>query len=132
MTTVNDIPEIEFDPTISFTTAPQGNQYTYVAGGTIYTPTGAYYTLTDTTITFTATVAFTDPGRQVIEYHWDFGDGVNGWGNPATHIYKGNSKHAQAVLRVTDDRGRQYYARKQMYIVLNANEPLTDEISLLL
>lgn len=106
------------NPAVSFTTSPQGAQYSYVAGVTTYNPIGAYYTAVNTTITFTAAVTFYDAARSVVEYYWDFGDGISGWGSPATHVYKTGvvNKHVQAVLRVTDDLGRQYFNRKQMYL----------------
>lgn len=100
------------DPEVSFTTSPQESQFTYTVGSTTYSPAGAYWSMVNGTITFTATFA----GATVIEYHWDFGDGVEGWGNPVTHIYEIPNQHIQAVLRVTDTLGRRFYTRKQMYL----------------
>jgi PKD repeat protein len=52
----------------------------------------------------------------VTEYFWDFGDGVKGYGNPITHTYKLSGISPQAVLRVTDNYGRRWFCRQQIYL----------------
>jgi len=90
--------------------------YSYAVGSETYT-TDYDYTPINTEITFTATASVSD--ATILEYHWDFGDGIEGWGSPATHQYSTwiNSHYSvQAVLRIRDSRGRQLYARKQVYL----------------
>jgi len=95
--------------------------FTYAAGVNTYV-TDSYYTPINTEITFTATASVSD--ADIVEYKWDFGDGTEGWGNPATHEYStwiddgyGSYQYSvQAVLRVRDSLGRKFYARQQIYL----------------
>lgn len=98
---------------VSFTTSPLGATLTYAAGSSTYV-TNANYTSAATAITFTPKVFISD--ADPIEYEWDFGDGIKGWGTSPTHQYK-NEMQCQAVLCVTDSLGRKHYARRAMYIV---------------
>ncbi|NJN95754.1 MAG: PKD domain-containing protein [Anaerolineales bacterium] len=45
-----------------------------------------------------------DPGADVLTYAWDFGDGQNGSGESASHVYDDNGVYS-ATLTVTDDSG---------------------------
>lgn len=99
---------------ISFVTAPDaGSNVTYAVGASTYVTT-AKYTHTGAPITFTPNVSISD--ADPVEYHWDFGDGVEGWGVSPQHEYK-NAMQCQAVLCVTDSLGRKHYARRAMYLV---------------
>jgi hypothetical protein len=114
---INVIPTPQAGVVLSIATAPTGATYTYTAGTVTYTTTEKY-TATNTLITFTATVALPNvpAGLAIIEYYWDFGDGNFSYGNPATHTYKLSGLSPQAVLRVTDNYGRQWFCRKQIYL----------------
>jgi PKD repeat protein len=50
------------------------------------------------TVTFKATIT---GGRTPYEYNWDFGDGIQGGGNPVTHAYS-KMAHYKVTLVVTD------------------------------
>lgn len=69
-------------------------------------------------LTFTASLVTEDASGRltVIEYRWDFGDGVFGYGNGATHTYKLANFSAATILRVTDSRNHQWFTRQQMYL----------------
>lgn len=115
--TINAIRVPDPDVAVSFVTSPVGATYTYTAG-TVTFVTTEKYTAVNTSITFTATVTLpsTPPSLAVVEYYWDFGDGTFGYGNGATHTYTIANQNCQAVLRVTDNYGRHWFCRKQIYL----------------
>lgn len=90
---------------------------TYVFNSVNY-PAAAHNTL----LTFTATTTIDSQGNDfggpltIVEYRWDFGDGVFGYGNGATHTYNQPYFNARTALRVTDSKGRFWYCRAQMYL----------------
>jgi hypothetical protein len=104
---------------LSFAWTPE-HTYTYTApnGQVITAPSAAVNTM----LTFTATTRISNQGNDItgnltiIEYRWDFGDGVVGYGNPVGHTYKITNFQAQAALRVTDSKGRQWFTRAQLYL----------------
>lgn len=102
---------------LSFTWTPAGTEtYTAPNGLVLSAPSAAANTL----LTFTAAVTIdgsdlTGP-LTITEYRWDFGDGVYGYGNGATHSYKLANFQAATKLRVTDSKGRQWFTRGQMYL----------------
>ena len=98
-------------PEVSFSVAPEGSAFIYVAGTSTYT-TSAKYTAINTEITFTASITGTVP----VTYEWDFGDGEKAWGNPVVHTYIVENPKCQSVLKVTDALGKSYYTRRQMYL----------------
>jgi hypothetical protein len=105
----------------SFDFVPKGAVFTYVAGQNSYVPVdGAgnfyYYVSTGNAVTFTASVAIPSGDISILEYYWDFGDGGTGYGSPVAHTYKAGNLNIQCVLRVTDNYGRRFYFRKQMYV----------------
>ncbi|MBI5000267.1 MAG: PKD domain-containing protein [Euryarchaeota archaeon] len=59
------------------------------------------YIEVDDTITFDATKSY-DPEGKDINYFWDFGDGYNGNGAKANHIYSTEGNYS-VILNVTDD-----------------------------
>lgn len=73
-------------------------------------------------LTFTADVVFYNQGFDlqgpltVVEYIWDFGDGVIGYGNPVTHTYNQPYFNASTHLKVYDSLGRLWTTRAQMYL----------------
>jgi hypothetical protein len=115
--TINIVSQPNPSVEVSFTTAPQGATFTFTAGTTVYTTTSKY-TAPNTAITFTPSVILplAPTNLHVVEYYWDFGDGVTGYGSPVTHTYTLSGTSPQAVLRVTDNYGREWFCRKQMYI----------------
>ena len=99
---------------ISFTTSPTGTMYTYTVGATAYNLDNR--TPPNTAITFTAEATFPED-RYALEYHWDFGDGHEGFGPEVVHEYEIENPHIRAVLRVTDDTGRNHFVGKQLYVI---------------
>jgi PKD repeat protein len=98
---------------ITFDFDPHGNAHSYVIGGDVIV-SGYYYAEVGEETEFTATVAL-PYGRLAIEYAWDFGDGVKGYGNPVVHTFKTLTSHSRVSLTVTDDLGHRYRVAKQMY-----------------
>lgn len=104
---------------VSFAWTPSGT-YTFTA------PNGIVLTAPNASagvpLIFTATTTIDNQGVDIsgpltiIEYRWDFGDGLIGYGNPVTHTYQLANFNAQTVLRVTDSQGRRWYDRAQMYL----------------
>jgi len=73
------------------------------------------YVERNTPLTFTAT--FTMPReRTAVEWIWDFGDGVKGYGNPVIHEYVTPILGARVSLRILDDLGRPHYIYYPVYI----------------
>lgn len=104
---------------VSFSFTPAGTfTYTSPSGLVLSAPSAAH----NTSLTFTATATIYNQGSDltgpltIIEYRWDFGDGVYGYGNGATHTYKLQNVQAVTKLRVTDSKGRQWFTRAQMYL----------------
>lgn len=116
MDVVTSIPAPRGTPTVSLDWSPHDGAYTYTVGVTLYSPTNAFYAQVNTSLTFTATISFPDSSQWAVTYEWDFGDGVKGYGNPATHSYKFASLHTQVVVKVTDNFDKIYTARKQVYL----------------
>ena len=56
------------------------------------------------TITLDASGSVADPGRTLVDYRWDFGDGTLGAGVRVEHRYPGPGVYA-VTLMVTDDAG---------------------------
>lgn len=116
-----------------FVTSPTGTLVEVPIGEAIVIFTDTYHSPLDSPVTFQAFVDFHDSARIAIEHLWDFGDGVLGWGSTVVHTYTTSIPFVQASLRVTDDLGRRYYARQQIY--LPSDEPDGDpdgDINLLL
>ncbi|MCW3985053.1 MAG: PKD domain-containing protein, partial [Candidatus Bathyarchaeota archaeon] len=65
-----------------------------------YTPE---YPYTGETVTFNASASY-DPDGYIVSYEWDFGDGTNGTGEIATHIYANDGTYT-VTLNVTDNHG---------------------------
>lgn len=104
---------------LSFTWTPAGTfTYTAPAGLVLSAPSASHNTL----LTFTAATTIDSQGNDltgpltIIEYRWDFGDGVYGYGNGATHTYTLQNIQAATKLRVTDSQGRYWFTRQQMYL----------------
>lgn len=92
---------------VPFTWLTGGNSYPYTtqqdavsrASDTRY---AAVLTSTNTALTFTATVV-TPANLTVIEYRWDFGDGVIAYGPIVGHTYTMPSPQTAVSLVVTDN-----------------------------
>ncbi|MCK4477127.1 PKD domain-containing protein, partial [Candidatus Bathyarchaeota archaeon] len=65
-----------------------------------YTPE---YPYTGEIVTFNASASY-DPDGYIVSYEWDFGDGTNGTGEIATHIYANDGTYT-VTLNVTDNHG---------------------------
>lgn len=61
----------------------------------------AYTTPINTPLTFVASATFA-PGVTALEYRWDFGDGIIGYGPTVTHTYKVAASDTAVTLIVTD------------------------------
>lgn len=111
-------------PDISFTFSPDAGDYVYTVGATVYSPTNAKIINIDTAITFTASATFPDPVTQwAVSYKWKFGDGMVGFGNPASHTFTVEVDSLQVVLIVKDNSGNRWRARRELYLALPGVEP---------
>lgn len=68
-----------------------------------------------------------EPGTQIVEYHWDFGDGEASTEPNPVHIYT-EAGEFQAALTVTDERGRSDRARVVVEVV--SYEPVEETLEL--
>jgi hypothetical protein len=59
--------------------------------------------------------SFAGPGRRVVAYDWDFGDGRKKSGNPSSHDYDAEGTFP-IILTVTDDAGQQAMATRSVTI----------------
>lgn len=75
----------------------------------------AYQTPTNTPITFAAN-AKSDPLAPVIEYRWDFGDGVTGYGASITRSFSVANVAQTITVRVLDARGRVASSQRPMLL----------------
>jgi hypothetical protein len=57
------------------------------------------------------------PGVEIIEYFWNFGDGVTGRGPVISHTYKIAGSETAVILAVTDSRGKRYTCRKPINLI---------------
>lgn len=110
---VNRLPSRVNRTAIDFDFTPKGPAFTYVAGPNAYTLSNAWRVGKNKAMTFTASVQ-TTPGVSVLEYRWDFGDGVILYGNPVQHAFNIFGTR-QVVLTVTDSHNRKTFRRKQVY-----------------
>lgn len=120
METINDIAFMQSrgcEVAIDFT--PKGAAYSYVAGVTTYHPFNTYWAGIGHTLTFTHTATFSDPEAFVTEVYWDFGDRTYAYGTTVQHSYLAANPHTQVTLRIKDNCGKYFYARKHL--------PLRDE-----
>lgn len=106
-------------PTVTFTWSPVGIPLVYLTGGHNYPYThqqdnvsrgsdsryAANITPTNTLITFVAT-AVVPAGFPIIEYKWNFGDEMIGYGATASHTYVVANPTTQVSLTVTDSLRR--------------------------
>jgi hypothetical protein len=102
---------------VDFDWTPKSTAVTYTIGGNTYPPTrqqdgvsrasdsryAAFYTTTNTPLTFTATVIA--PNLTPTEYKWNFGDGSIGYGQIVTHTYSAGAPQTQVTLAVTLSNG---------------------------
>lgn len=67
----------------------------------------SFTTGTNTLLTFTTTSVL-PPGLAIIEYRWDFGDGVIGYGSSVVHMYIAANSNAQVGLNVLMNNGKRF------------------------
>lgn len=113
--TVRSIPQPTSTPDITIDFSPHRESFSYSVGSTVYSPDDTYFAHIGEEITLTATVSIPDD-IWIVGYEWDFGDGVKGFGNPATHTYALDNTHMQVGLTITDNLNRKWRARKAMYL----------------
>ena len=64
--------------------------------------------LPNTQVNFNASATIAAPGRRIVDYSWDFGDGTaNGTGVQTSHVFR-NAGTYTVTLKVTDDTGRSH------------------------
>jgi PKD repeat protein len=56
-------------------------------------------------VIFNASSSTVPPGRSIVEYHWEFGDGGSGSGQIVNHTF-GTAGTFTVTLTVVDDTGR--------------------------
>lgn len=127
MDTIHDKVTRTFVPQVGFDWTPKAGPFTLTFGGNIY-PWGEnqpqagapdqadiFYTHTGVELTFTATVT-PAPGDFIIAYHWDFGDGTEGFGPVVQHTYRVPSPQTRTSLCVTDNHRRTTCVGRQMLL----------------
>ena len=67
------------------------------------------------TINFNAASSTVPPGRTIVDYAWDFGDGAIGAGVTAKHVY-GKANSYTVTLTVTDNTGRKGVTSKTVAV----------------
>lgn len=68
-------------------------------------------------VVFSAVTDFEDTGCIPVAWEWSFGDGRKAFGEQVVHAYTSPAPTGiQAVLTVSDNKGRRYRARQAMYI----------------
>jgi chitodextrinase len=68
------------------------------------------------TVAFDGSRSVPEPGTQITEFHWDFGDGNTSDKPQPVHIYTQGGEY-QVTLTVTDDRGRTDQAQVVVQVV---------------
>jgi hypothetical protein len=87
-----------------------------------------YYGFIGEEITFNGELSYnTDPEGFIVTWHWNFGDGTNGTGETATHIYS-NAGTYDAALTVTGNNGDIDTDSFNVTIVKGNNPPLKPTI----
>jgi hypothetical protein len=128
MKTIHDRPRKTTPPRVTFDWSPKANAFSITLGGdtlpwSVNTPSvGApdqpdvLYTHLGEELTFTANVEV-DEGDFILEYQWDFGDGVIGYGPSVVHTYRANSPQIRVHLTVTDNHHRKVYVGQQVILL---------------
>lgn len=115
--TIRSFPSSTATPQILIDFSPHGSAFSYNVGETTYSPSNTFFASVGRLLTFTATITFFNPNSHyAIGYEWFFGDGKIGYDNPTTHIYEVPNEHTQLSLVVTDNLGKEWTARKSMYL----------------
>jgi PKD repeat protein len=73
---------------------------------------------------FNATASTAPPGRQIVSWEWDFGDGTSGSGVRVTRTYPVSGTYT-VTLVVTDDGGRRGVISQQVPVKFPEEEELT-------
>jgi PKD repeat protein len=69
----------------------------------------------NTVINFNGTQSTPSPGRRIVSYHWDFGDGTSADGPQVSHAYTSRFTFT-VTLTVTDDSGQKKSATKTITV----------------
>jgi hypothetical protein len=75
-------------------------------------------------LTFTGILVDTGIPVTVIEWFWDFGDGVTATGNDASHTYRYANLSTVAHLRATDSQGRQAWSSMNLMLQGDVANPV--------
>lgn len=126
MDTIKSIPKPITSLAVDFSWTPVGQPVTYLIDGQTYSNDSVdpatlihppvYLTPVGEDLTFTATVDAPE-GIDVVEYHWRFGDGTEGYGATIDHTYHVPSPQTRCVLTVLDTLNRPTIAAHQMLLV---------------
>lgn len=88
-------------------------------------PGGPYSGLTDEMIAFDGSGSSDPDGDPIVDYHWVFGDGSDGYGVQASHQYTAAGTYA-VTLYVTDNRGATGSAETSCQIELPNRAPIAN------
>lgn len=115
--TIRDIRALPAKPSVAFSITPQPvGAYSYTVGGQSFpygsTPPSYQYSA-NTTLTFTANVVVAY-GVTILEYFWNFGDGIEAYGSVVDHVYTATSPETRVTLCVTDNYRRRVCAGQIM------------------
>lgn len=103
---------------INLTVTPAGGAIgTTVDGNTYSWPGNTHYAI-NTVLTFTATVVNNPTTGAIVEYYWDFGDGIEATTttNTITHTYRYPSPSTIAHVRTRDANGEQGWASQNLML----------------
>jgi hypothetical protein len=84
----------------------------------VFSPTDP---LPGTTVFFNASASRAAPGRRIVRYQWDFGDGTTGTGATPSHLYPFLGSFT-VTLVVTDDVGRRGIASQTVPVAFPEEE----------
>lgn len=113
-------------PEVNLSWTPLGSAVTYLVDGDVYSNDSVdpatllhppvFETPVGQELTFVADVA-APIGVSIVEYHWDFGDGTQGYGTPIAHTYRVASPQTRCVLTVLDTLNRLTSGARQITLV---------------
>lgn len=79
--------------------------------------------LVNTTVFFNAAASTAAPGRKIISYKWDFGDGTSATGITTSHKFKKDGTTYVVNLTVTDDAGKKGNVNHEVAVGVVVTEP---------
>lgn len=84
-----------------------------------------YLTEKGSNVVFSVRQSFKETKCFPVFWEWDFGDGYKAYGEQVSHTYSVIAPQGiQVVLTVTDNKGRKWRAREQMYVYAPSITPV--------